>query len=264
MIRLLTEDDTRGVLTYLYQESAYNIFPIGDIEAFGFNQDFQRVYAEFDADGNYQSILLRYKVHAIYYAHETRFNVNYLEIFKDDPFNYISGKASLMALIKPYLKAFEESVMYFCEATYAKKVEPNPSIIKVTDKNELETLYDMFKTVEEFPYYKTKKEAFVKDKLDSLKMGTIYAYQLDDGFVSSAMTTATTTKNSMIVSVATHKDFRKKGYASRVMEILMDEYINQFNKSLCLFYDNPDAGKIYHRLGFKTLGMWHMYKRKDE
>jgi hypothetical protein len=29
---------------------------------------------------------------------------------------------------------------------------------------------------------------------------------------------------------------------------------------LCLFYDNPLAGAIYHRLGFETIGRWGMMK----
>jgi predicted GNAT family acetyltransferase len=29
-------------------------------------------------------------------------------------------------------------------------------------------------------------------------------------------------------------------------------------KTLCLFYDNPKAGSIYKRLGFKDIGFWSM------
>lgn len=264
MIRLLNQNDKESVLNYLYKELAYNIFPIGDIEAFGFEQDFQRIYAEFDEAGSYLSILLRYKEHAIYYAHEERFSIEYVEIFKNDPFDYISGKASLMTIIQPYLNEFQGSLMYFCEATQAKKVESNDAIIHVDDEETLSKLYDLLKSVTEFPYYKKTKEAFIADKLDALKMGSIYAYQVEDNFVSTVATTAQTTKNAMVVSVATHKNHRKTGYASKLMEALMDKYINQLGKSLCLFYDNPEAGKIYHRLGFKTLGMWHMYERINQ
>jgi hypothetical protein len=29
-------------------------------------------------------------------------------------------------------------------------------------------------------------------------------------------------------------------------------------KTLCLFYDNPRAGSVYHRLGFETIDQWLM------
>jgi len=30
----------------------------------------------------------------------------------------------------------------------------------------------------------------------------------------------------------------------------------QEGKVLCLFYDNPEAGKIYKRLGYVDIGKW--------
>ena len=33
-------------------------------------------------------------------------------------------------------------------------------------------------------------------------------------------------------------------------------------KSLCLFYDNPKAGSIYHRLGFENIDRWTMAVEK--
>lgn len=44
MIRLLTQDDKAHCLTFLKQQAAENLFIIGDIEAFGFETDFQRLW----------------------------------------------------------------------------------------------------------------------------------------------------------------------------------------------------------------------------
>ena len=106
MIRLLKESDRKKVLHYLYQEPEFNIFPIGDIETFGFETDFQRVYGEFDDSANLLSILLRYRVHAIYYSDQMRFNKDYLKIFEQDPFTHLSGKQELINLMKPHLNQF--------------------------------------------------------------------------------------------------------------------------------------------------------------
>lgn len=43
------------------------------------------------------------------------------------------------------------------------------------------------------------------------------------------------------------------------MEKLMADVLEE-GKSLCLFYDNPEAGRIYKRLGFKDIGRWTMYR----
>ena len=55
MIRILTEPDKSKVLEYLYQDPSLNIFIIGDIELFGFEVDFQDVFAEFDDENKFIS-----------------------------------------------------------------------------------------------------------------------------------------------------------------------------------------------------------------
>jgi predicted GNAT family acetyltransferase len=63
----------------------------------------------------------------------------------------------------------------------------------------------------------------------------------------------------MIVGVCTRKEFRKKGLVSKILAVLMNEVIAE-GKTLCLFYDNPKAGKIHKKLGFQDIGMWTMYR----
>jgi len=99
MIIKLNESHRESILEYLYKDASYNIFPIGDIEAFGFSQDFQRIYAEIDESGQYLSMFLRYRENAIYYSDQLRFHQDYLTIFEHDPFEFISGKTDLMALV---------------------------------------------------------------------------------------------------------------------------------------------------------------------
>jgi predicted GNAT family acetyltransferase len=263
MIRLLEEKDRSDVLEYLYQESSYNIFPIGDIEAFGFDTDFQRVYAEFDEEGNYLSILLRYRENTIYYADTVRFNKEYLEIFKKDPFLFFSGKSELMDLISPYLDGYKKQRMYFCEAKELKSLSvPRVDIKRLKTREDAYKLHGLMSGVEEFVSFQQDKEEYVDAKMKSMEMGITLFIEEDGKVVSSVATTAETTKSAMVVSVATKEEARNKGYASALMVELMKEYFINKNKELCLFYDNPSAGKIYHRLGFETIGTWDMYKKK--
>ncbi|MCK4551554.1 MAG: GNAT family N-acetyltransferase [Tenericutes bacterium] len=260
MIRLLTEADRTKVLDYLYKEVSYNIFPIGDIEAFGFETDFQRVYGEFDKDNEYLSIFLRYREHGIYYSHLTHFNRDYLDIFKSDSFEYISGKSNLMQLIKPTLINFKCSSMYFCRATQIKKsITYDSSVIKEIDsKADCELLYDLLVTIPEFGVFNKTKEKFVEGKLISKKMSKTLFIEENQKIVSTVATTAETTKNAMVVAVATEKKYRGRGYASKLLSALMKYYIIDLKKELCLFYDNPKAGKIYLDLGFENIGTWEM------
>lgn len=39
---------------------------------------------------------------------------------------------------------------------------------------------------------------------------------------------------------------------------LCDQLLKE-EKELCLFYDNPEAGNIYRRIGFEDIGLWMLY-----
>jgi len=264
MIRLLNESDREFVLEYLYQDPEYNIFIIGDIEAFGFNQNFQRVYGEFDQDNNLLSVFLRYRENAVYYSDKLYFNTDYLTIFKKDPFVYFSGKTDLMTLINPYLSDFVLQRMYFCKAenTQLEKSHAQNTIHLLQTEKEAEALFDFIIKINEFNFHLKEKNDFVESKMNSLKMGVTYYIEEEGKIISTAATTAETEKSAMVVSVATDPEQRNKGFASELMKKLMQVYFNEKNKSLCLFYDNPKAGQIYLRLGFKTLGTWDMYHRQ--
>ena len=73
MIKKLEEADRIEVIEFLSGESAINLFAIGDIEVFGFDQEFQDVYGQYDLGGLLEGVLLRY-------------NENFIPYYKkDDP-----------------------------------------------------------------------------------------------------------------------------------------------------------------------------------
>lgn len=265
MIRLLNSKNQDEVLNYLYQDTSFNIFIIGDIESFGMQTDFQRLYGEYDDLGKLQSVFLRYHDYAVYSSHELRFNVDYLNVFEKDPFKFISGKTELMDLIKPYLPNYQAKNMYFCKAEGIQIPSiSDPSIQTLKTETDAGKLYDLLVSITEFGYAKTHdKTKFIKEKTSDQKMGVILFIEDHGQVVATAGTTAETTKNAMVIAVATDANHRHKGYAILLMKKLMDIYLNEKGKSLCLSYDNPDAGKIYHRLGFVTIGGWSSYGRND-
>lgn len=264
MIKKLTKSDEAKVLEYLYQEPSINIFIIGDIELFGFEVDYQDIYAEYKND-EIISVLLRYKDSIVYYSHIKYFNVAYLEIIKSFTYQFISAKESLMEVLRPHFSDMKYKPMYFCEAS---SFDPSllvnkENIVDVSKDEEIRKVFRLLVQIEEFDGMKSQSEdEYVKSHLETLKHSKTYSIEEDNICASTVSTVADTKKSAMVVAVATDTNYRKKGYASRLMIVLMDEYLNKQKKSLCLFYDNPEAGKIYHRLGFKDIDKWVMLVRK--
>jgi|LGVF01.2.fsa_nt_gb predicted GNAT family acetyltransferase len=265
MIRKLTETDRTNVLNYLYQDSSYNIFIIGDIEAFGFDKKWQTLYGEFNEVNEYISTLLFYREHAIFYSHLDYFNQEYLNIFKNHNFEYMSGRDTLMDLITPFLLDFKIQPMLFCRAQTIENTISLSSFTVQTVKTEEDCskLYDLLVVIDEFGIKKQNRNKYIEGKMNSIQMGVTLFIEENGKVVSTVATTAETTKSAMVVAVATLPEYRKKGYASVLMISLMKEYFENRHKELCLFYDNPKAGKIYKRLGFKDIGKWVMTSREN-
>ena len=73
-----------------------------------------------------------------------------------------------------------------------------------------------------------------------------------------AKSTAENDNTAMIIGVGTHPKYRNRGLASKCLIKLCKELLAE-NIKPCLFYDNEEAGKLYNKLGFKTIDNWSIY-----
>jgi len=264
MIRKLIESDRDSVLKYLYIEGSLNIFIIGDIEIFGFEQDFQFIYGEFDEFNNYLSVLLFYRENTIFYSHNRLFNIEWKKTFENHTFSYLSGAANVMDKLIPYFKEFKVHNMHFAEAYKLDKKPENSKydLIKATTEEHCEKLFELLKSIDQFGYDIQSKTEFVKSKMNGINMGSTYFIEEEGKIISTVSATAETTKSAMVIAVATAVNARKKGLATILLKHLMNEYFEEKHKYLCLFYDNPMAGTIYKRLGFKDVDKWVMLSKE--
>lgn len=263
MIRKLEEQDRYQVLEYLNQEPSLNIFIIGDIEHFGFDNEFQTTFGEFNEEGGYESVLLFYRKNLVYYAHKNRFNKDYLPIMSAFEFDYANTSARLAKLLHAHLPTFTYKEMFFAEARNFQASEPKGTtkIKQLKTRNEMTKLYHLLEATEEFEVASQPIEEFIDGKMKGLSSGVTLFVEEDGAIISTAATTAETTTSAMVVGVATSFHHRNKGLASKLMTSLMEQYFNK-NKYLCLFYDNPAAGNIYKRLGFVNIDKWVMMVRE--
>ena len=58
----------------------------------------------------------------------------------------------------------------------------------------------------------------------------------------------------------THPDYRRRGLASACMSRLCGDLLSS-GKVCCLTYDNPIAGAVYERLGFRIVSPWALATR---
>lgn len=262
MIRKLTIEDEEQVLSFLSEEPSINLFILGDLEAFGFETEFQDLWGEFDEQGVMKAVLLRFYNSFIPYA-KGEFDVSgFASIIKSfhQPI-FLSGKTEIVEKFEQFkeLKLGEKQVTYFAECRSDANLTLNTDDleIKKAGLDAVDQIMDLRATITEFHIRTDAREMLIK----SMEARTARTYYTEENgvFTSCVSTTAENSRSAMIVGVCTRNDRRRKGLATAIMKKLFKDVLNE-GKALCLFYDNPDAGRIYKRLGFKDIGTWTMHR----
>ncbi len=262
MIRKVTSKDHEQLMAYLSEEKAMNLFMIGDVEAFGYDADFQELWADFNEKGDIQGVLLRFYHGYIPYAKETIDVEAFASIMiKDEKFESFSGKEAITVQFEdvPGLRLKKRKSTYFAECVDADKLDPTIDRInvKIAELDDVDRIIEMRRQIPEFDIQASAREML----MDQMKAGVGRTYFIEEKgkMVATASTTAENSLSAMVVGVCTLNGYRQKGYASLLMNALCRDILEE-GKTLCLFYDNPKAGSIYHRLGFQDIGRWAMYR----
>jgi len=258
MIRKLAEKDRDACFELVKGKPAENLFIIGDLEAFGFEQDFQEIWGDFTEDGKLRAVLLRYNVNFIPYA-EGEFDAQgFADVINRHPESgQLSGIESVTDAVAPYVaRSIKQKRTFFyakCEDDSKLPDEINLSQVRKATMDDIDQLISLQSKIPEFNHFPRNGESLKRSMVKGIARS--FYIEEDGQFVSSASTTAENTYAAMVVSVCTLPGYKRKGYATQCLTRLAREVLNEA-KTLCLFYDNPEAGKIYKRLGYVDIGKW--------
>jgi hypothetical protein len=243
---------------------------IGDIEGIGMSTDFQDVMA-FEQDGAIDSILLRYHHSYIPYSRKLDFAVEPLLSALNTPnLRILSGKGELMDRLQPHLTDFHWRESHLMRLQPQDRVidaglwpEPAGMALRKALPQDVPDLADFLAGIAEFETQGSREERLqMLEKAISSGSSRYYLYRHAGQVVASAGTAAENSRSAMVVAVATAPAWRGQGLASRLLCRLTGDVLAS-GRFLCLFYDNPDAGRIYRRLGFQDVGRWIMATAPD-
>ncbi|MEW4214930.1 GNAT family N-acetyltransferase [Bacillus thuringiensis] len=261
MMRKLTKKDHEQVFAYLKEEAAINLFIIGDIEAFGYDTDFQELWGVFKENGTLKSILLRFHDSFIPYSKEDFVTTDYEALLSAYKPLKLSGKSTIVEKFEtaPSLQLGVKNEMYFCECLNDNNLPDTPihETIKLASLDDIERIMKLRSDIAEFPTT-NESEKILRQAIET-NTGRTYYIEKDGVIIASASTSAENSLSAMVVGVCTHPNYRGNGYASLILQKMIQDFTKE-GRTLCLFYNNPAAGRIYKRLGFKDIGMWTMYR----
>ena len=154
----------------------------------------------------------------------------------------------------PGVKVDEDYKRYYPYGSLASKVlgftgGDNQGVIGL--EVQIDEFADSFRGVD--------REEKVEECRENLTRGG-HAFGVYDGdrLVALAETTAENSVSAMVVGVATLPGWRGRGFARACVHAAAAHSFAAGRRYLCLFYDNPAAGRIYHALGFADVGCFGM------
>lgn len=268
----LTNDNLSTAFSYLALEPEFNLFLIGDLEQYGMVHENVSCYtARGWKDGmEFPYFILNYRGNVLVYSQNPDYDAKTVADFltEMDPDN-ISGKDEILQKLLPYLKDKVSKPTYLAKLSQidSRQKEQYKELMdrvrKLTEED-IPAAYDLYLTIDEFAYTyrrKTKEECYGDIRQNVSAIGRSYGIFEGDKLVSVVQTSAENKKSAMVVGVATRKDRRGKGYARAAMLKLCQDCLKE-KEFLCLFYDNPTAGKIYHSIGFEDMGKYTMIRKQ--
>lgn len=251
------EEDRPALLAYLGREPACNVFTIGDIENFGLRADFQDVWAEPDGRGSFRCVVLRYFQNHIVYAHGPGFDRQGVSDLLRPTVGsgMLSGKEPLVRALAPGLglHRIRKQGLLALRPGADLPVPREAPAAAFARQEDLDEVLALQARIEEFRQYIDGTEGVRHNFTSGTGRTTLLRAQ--GRVVSTASSAAENSASAMLIGVATEKAFRHKGHATRCVALLCRALLDE-DKTVCLFYDNPEAGRLYRVLGFQPAGRW--------
>jgi hypothetical protein len=249
----LNETHRDALINLLYLEPYLNGYIIADLENIGFNQENVDYYGYFE-NGTLMSVLMFYDRYGMYYDQHNQMRKSFLSVIeKKQPLN-ISSSVKSMNQLKSIYQDVEMTVMTLAvlkenETQYTV----DQRVVELHTLKDFSMLYDLLVTIDEFNVSMKTKDEYIEEKVDLNKYGKTYGIMMDNQLVSTASILAETNDMAVINGVATKASYRHKRLASRLIETIIVEYVQQMKKELVLYYDTPYGIQLYKNRGFKDI-----------
>lgn len=263
-MRKCTELDRQAILQYIANEPEMNVFIYGDIENFGVDTEVVSIFVH-EREGDWDSLVLKYHDSYIVYSQKEEYEVTpVVKLLKERQIECISGKLSVIQPLTEYFPEYQIDRTYLCRCNEMKLGVHTleNAVIRELTVNDVEELIAFYALIEEFAKtYVGREEKAKEQEISNLEHGgkNVGVY-VDGKLVAVAGTSASNSISAMVVGVATHPQMRGNGYAKAAVTKLCEIELGLGKQFLCLFYNNPDAGRLYYKVGFEPVGEYALFR----
>lgn len=171
----------------------------------------------------------------------------------------VAGATSILCDNKYKLDVFSENVksgavLKFFGSPY--KIEESYNVVTP----EIKETYELLRLCKEEGFEAPDFESFNLDVSHKLRHHTIRMIGIREDSVlqAVAMTVAETDTDAVLGAVASHPEYRNRGYGAYMVQVLTNALLAE-NKNIYLHRAMDKNVRFYSRLGYKVYGKWSEY-----
>ncbi len=265
MIRPLADADRDAALAFLSRDPELTLFMTADLLHYGVDTDTCRFWGEFDARGRLRALLMQYLVYLVFHARGPCDRDGFRQWSETLPHKALSGERSV---VTPLLDPATHDIRHMSLVRLRPaEFRPAPGhalqpTVRRTSPADVERILDLYRRVPEFDQH--GEEALRSEYSTGHARG--WFIEVDGRMVAIAQVTAQTLEAAMVVGVCTDLAWRGRGLAEACMRALIADVAtpapDRQPRALCLFFDNPLAGRLYRKLGFSDMAQWTVGLRR--
>lgn len=259
MIRKCDETDYSMLMDYLSREPVYHTFMIADIAQYGFDKDYQEVYAQETGFG-VSGIFLKYYNNFIVAGDEEAIDYNEAARLVTDEVATIMGKAKLVECICAVLKRkhiYEQKTLYVLQ----KRMEaPKDSGVRLATLQDVDRIYGFLMDIPQLsPLYSQK--AMIENRIRSGE-GIHAVMEREGKVIAHGNSAASTDCAVMLGGIGVIPGRRRQGCATAIVKRLCVE-IQRGGRIPCTFAGDPVSRAMWGKLGFEEYGFWGMARLEE-
>lgn len=259
MIRLLTDYDREAAFALLNRDQALNLYLLGNMETLGFSQDFCQFWGDWDdvhGGPRLRAILNRYMNGWVVYGLSDANWPDLARIIDDypQPAARLQDNPGGVASFAPFLNHYRpaqvhvETLMRLDAADFRPRPSPPGITVRRAILDDLPALVALYADAGDMSRSPAGVERPLRDR-------RVMVAEEAGEVVSAALTNAETESLAMIGGVFTPPPARGRGLSQAVCSALCADLLAD-GKQPALYWKNPAAGAVYHKLGFHTVGEW--------
>lgn len=251
-IRICREEDREKLVAFLNESPVFHTFLLADIEQYGFDEEFQKVYVQ-ENQNEIEGVFLKYFNNFILAGKPEKLDYSKIASLIDSEITTVMGNAEL---VERTVKNLECSVKLVRNNLYVHQpLEAYEGLekIKVANLADVEKIYDFLMTFPEFKEIYAAKQMII-NRIEKKEGVHLYLEQ-DHEIIAHGNSAASADKTCMIGGICVRKKDQHKGYAKIILRALC-KHIEQNQKIPCIFASEKENYSIFDELNFKNYGKW--------